>query len=861
MATKSTKFSYTNLSKSICLILSVLLFALGTFFAVNLGTGVLVLGGKDYLSGAAQRLSFSETEIFDRINRDDRAELLLLTERHSDAFRKALADSQKKSVDWTVKQYIARQSYLKQEKSPLDGEFFQRDLNIALNYDNTNETAHVSFYYQTMALSEKALRAELNRQYDEFEQEEFNTYLNNYTLADSNLREHSSLKFYVKSADGSVYTNLDTKPSLKEIEQHTVYGFVNDKVTRSQGLAGIHHEDGSNTNSFFDRKPPKGSEVAFYLDEAVIGKEPVSATSGLLLSRTLYSGDQYIAARHLYDIVKQQSAGAMLALTIISYLAGLILLLWLLHLVGHINETADEASANDGEASVGSTAVAGRARSGRAHAGLSPEPARYAKDGSRLVYATIDRFPGDIHFLLSAALASCAVLIPALQIGDKLSSDYSYWPYFPLIGATITLVSSLFLAEWLSSVCRTVKSGRGFWKNTLIWHILRWFGRLFQKLFRYCKKTWHFVEYSPKHLKKQACWLSAGYVVINLILAALASARGVWQLLGIVGIIVFNIVVVNKIAGYLKGLDEIIEASEDGAEMAVDASSLPVSLAELADNMALSQERIDAAVEKAVKEEQTRTELITNVTHDLKTPLTSLINYSDLLTRKSNVGALGDEESLQYVTVINDQSVKLKHLIDDLLEASKASAGNVQLNCTTLNLTELAAQAIAEFAPEMEKNHNEIVFVDANGQPAAAEHLIYADGPKTYRILSNLLSNTRKYSAPGTRVYAMVSDGPAVAGTSSADTSDATGAAAASLTTKFELKNISAAPLNISPEELMERFVRGDRSRGETEGNGLGLSIARDLATLMGGSLELSIDGDLFKATVTLPKQPLDEKN
>ncbi|MBQ6445696.1 MAG: HAMP domain-containing histidine kinase, partial [Clostridia bacterium] len=230
-------------------------------------------------------------------------------------------------------------------------------------------------------------------------------------------------------------------------------------------------------------------------------------------------------------------------------------------------------------------------------------------------------------------------------------------------------------------------------------------------------------------------------------------------------------------------------------------------------------------------------ELITNVTHDLKTPLTSLINYSGLLDRKAEAGELGDEESVQYIGVIHDQSEKLKHLIEDLLEASKASAGNVQLHPMPLNLTELVNQAIAEFAPEMEKNGNEILFTDADGQPFTQEHFVYADGQQTYRVLSNLLSNAQKYSAPGTRIYASVSDGPA--------------------TTLFELKNTSAEPLNISAEELMQRFVRGDRSRGETEGHGLGLSIARDLTALMGGTLSLDIDGDLFKATVALPKEKL----
>ncbi|MEE1299090.1 MAG: HAMP domain-containing sensor histidine kinase, partial [Acutalibacteraceae bacterium] len=313
-------------------------------------------------------------------------------------------------------------------------------------------------------------------------------------------------------------------------------------------------------------------------------------------------------------------------------------------------------------------------------------------------------------------------------------------------------------------------------------------------------------------------------------------------LLFLVLLVAFNLYVLARLIKYLRGLDEIIAASGTDADLTVDESGLPASLKTLVGNLTVTRETMDKAVAKAVQEERTRTELITNVTHDLKTPLTSLINYSDLLGRKAEKKELGDEESVQYIGVIHDQSEKLKHLIDDLLEASKVSTGNVQLNCTTLNLTELAAQAIAEFAPEMEKNGNEIIFTGPDGRPVTEEKLVFADGQKTYRILANLLSNAQKYSAPNTRIYATLSDG-------------APGKDGTALTTTFELKNTSAAPLNITAEELMERFVRGDRSRGETEGNGLGLSIARDLASLMGGSLALDIDGDLFKAIVTLPKQ------
>ena len=207
----------------------------------------------------------------------------------------------------------------------------------------------------------------------------------------------------------------------------------------------------------------------------------------------------------------------------------------------------------------------------------------------------------------------------------------------------------------------------------------------------------------------------------------------------------------------------------------------------------------------------------------MKTPLTSIINYSDLLSKCD----IADEQAKGYIKTINTQSEKLKRLIEDLIEASKVSTGNVTLNTVKLNLCELTVQAIVEFTPEFEKNRNEIKFNEPD-EPI----IVYADGTKTYRVLSNLMNNARKYSAPGTRVYASVYKDGSFG--------------------YFELKNISKEQLNISAEELTERFVRGDESRSK-DGNGLGLSIAKDLCKLQGGGLDIVIDGDLFKVIIKLP--------
>ncbi|MBQ1371179.1 MAG: HAMP domain-containing histidine kinase, partial [Clostridia bacterium] len=626
-------------------------------------------------------------------------------------------------------------------------------------------------------------------------------------------KDNESLKYYVRGSDGAVFTNLSEKPTLAEVKKHDVYAAKNAKVNVTGGIGYLEDRTEGGAPTLFEDTDEKAL-VYFWVND------PAEQKADITLFRALTDeNDEYIAARQMYDVMKGRPAGWILTIMIVSYLAGLALLVWFLHLAGHRN---DDPVAADG----------------------SPEPVRYAKDGSRLVTAAIDKLPGDVHFVLFAILFGLCLGLPLAGMTEA-SGNISFWPWMPLGGALTTAVCFLLLAEWLASVCRTVKSGRGYWKHTLVGRLCSWLGRNGKYIAKHWKEAVANAKYAPKQLPKRAVFWVIGYLLVNtLLINLMVHMRGPvgTALLFLVLLVAFNLYVLARLIKYLRGLDEIIAASGTDADLTVDESGLPASLKTLVGNLTVTRETMDKAVAKAVQEERTRTELITNVTHDLKTPLTSLINYSDLLGRKAEKKELGDEESVQYIGVIHDQSEKLKHLIDDLLEASKVSTGNVQLNCTTLNLTELAAQAIAEFAPEMEKNGNEIIFTGPDGRPVTEEKLVFADGQKTYRVLANLLSNAQKYSAPNTRIYATLSDG-------------APGKDGTALTATFELKNTSAAPLNITAEELMERFVRGDRSRGETEGNGLGLSIARDLASLMGGSLALDIDGDLFKAIVTLPKQ------
>ena len=232
----------------------------------------------------------------------------------------------------------------------------------------------------------------------------------------------------------------------------------------------------------------------------------------------------------------------------------------------------------------------------------------------------------------------------------------------------------------------------------------------------------------------------------------------------------------------------------------------------------------DVCVESArqqMKSERMKTELITNVSHDIKTPLTSIINYVDLLRRTDD-----EAERAEYLAILDNQSQRLKKLIEDLMEMSRASSGNVSVEITPTDVCEAVNQALGEFSDNLERC-GLTVMAKVPQEPCMA----LCDGRHLWRVLSNCLSNVVKYALPGTRVYVDVErQGQKV---------------------EISIKNISAQMLNITAGELMERFVRGDASRN-TEGNGLGLNIAKSLMELQGGRLELSVDGDLFKVVLTL---------
>ena len=240
------------------------------------------------------------------------------------------------------------------------------------------------------------------------------------------------------------------------------------------------------------------------------------------------------------------------------------------------------------------------------------------------------------------------------------------------------------------------------------------------------------------------------------------------------------------------------------------------------------------AVETSMKDERLKADLITNVSHDLKTPLTSIINYVDLIKREQ----VDNPKVQEYIEVLDTKSQRLKQLTEDLLEASKISSGNIVLHMERINLVELLNQTLGEFSEKFEQKG----LIPVVNAPSQAIYVL-ADSRRSYRVMENLFNNIFKYALEGTRIYIDL-------GFTEWKSADGNGSQAGVF---LSMKNISAMELNVAPEELTERFIRGDESR-TTEGSGLGLSIAKNLTEAMNGMFEISIDGDLFKVVIVFPK-------
>lgn len=426
----------------------------------------------------------------------------------------------------------------------------------------------------------------------------------------------------------------------------------------------------------------------------------------------------------------------------------------------------------------------------------------------------IDRMPYDIYLVVMGTVFCFGVMF--LLMLAEIAMNESNIRVYCLIGFLLLFgLLSLCLLSFILTTAARLKMG-GFLKNTLCYKLVRLFWRGTKGFFLWLGRAFRTIA-----LEWRVFILTAGFLWASFFCAVIAADRGSGGV--ILLLFAFYAVTVYAACSISKAFKQIIKGSRAIAEGDVDYKINTVSmrgeLKGLAEDLNSIAGGMGKAVERQIKSERLKTELITNVSHDIKTPLTSIINYVDLLKKEPLEG-----KAIEYADILEKHANRLKKLTLDLIEASKAATGNITPELVPVNLCELVNQAVGEYSERLEDG-NITPVVD---MPEDARYIM-ADGKLFWRVIDNLLGNAAKYSQPGTRLYISVTDrGGQVA---------------------LDMKNISRERLNIAPDELTERFVRGDSSR-HTEGSGLGLNIAKSLTELQKGSFSIEIDGDLFKVEV-----------
>lgn len=411
---------------------------------------------------------------------------------------------------------------------------------------------------------------------------------------------------------------------------------------------------------------------------------------------------------------------------------------------------------------------------------------------------------------------------------DKIPLDLMAVVFMLPIGFFIgyfNYASSIAVALWGAAVLNCVflflitfvtrcKAGTVL-KNNVIWYAIRLLWRILKAIGRWIG---HLVRSIPIIWRTALVILAA--FIFALAIGSNMSVLSLPMLLLYLLLAVFALYIAIGFATLQRGSKALAEGDYSKP---VDTRFLRGDLKRCGENLNKVQQGVQRAVDERLRSERMKTELITNVSHDIKTPLTSIVNYVDLLKKED----IDNPKAQEYLEVLDRQSKRLKKLTEDLVEASKASSGVIPVDCQPTNVKVLLSQLEGEYEERLQKAELTMIV-----HPAAGDPVVLADGKLLSRVMDNLMNNIGKYAMPGTRVYAAAA----------ADEKEST----------ISIKNVSRNELNVSADELMERFVRGDSSR-HTEGSGLGLSIAKSLVELQGGRFELSIDGDLFRADISLP--------
>ena len=671
--------------------------------------------------------------------------------------------------------------------------------------------------------------------------EEFAKHYNRY--ADELKKYYPSGKYFIRDASGRVYTNikgLNSKSTVKEIEQkfasfgfccqkreygemylpdgkyyiqgaYSAYWMDNDGVYETTTLPAVVtttlapvEAANSQTTTLVEKvvdgekvTAPVAAEPTTYKIDAYSSTPFVDENDGwyCMLGVDMYPDDYadtdlFKTSRFQIETAKEILSDALFAIG----LMGALFLVCFIYLI---------------------------ARAGR-------------RKGSKDLYLLrTDRIFTEIRIAVDGILGFGVVLLMFSAI-----DEFAYDDQRKVLTRMLSILAALFAVVVLDLVLFITKQikAKTLLKNTFIgWLVIKCFGSIWRKF----KKIRSAYKEKIKPLVRERLLYTREFRKGTLIRIGIIAGVNIllifWGTIEVASnhtcfiymlTLLADLLLLLWVIRFIGGLEKIFSALDEikagNYNVHISLFALPSTLRANAEKVMSLRDGLKTAVEEAVRQEQTKTELITNVSHDLKTPLTSVINYVELL-KNCNIT---DEDAKEYLAVLGEKSDRLKKLIEDLVEASKASTGNIKVDFVQVSLNEMVSQLLGEHSDGLDRKKLNVI-----AEIPEDSITVKADGKLLYRVMENLIVNVEKYSLYGTRVYVSVKQ------------EDACG------TVTF--KNISEQPLNITADQLKERFVRGDESRS-TEGNGLGLSIAQSLCGVQGGELEISINGDLFTATVKL---------
>ena len=633
---------------------------------------------------------------------------------------------------------------------------FEMNDNIATEYKQSQWFAD-KYFYSVLDKVGKAERSEETGQYIQLEDSKGQQY---YYSEDYNHDSEICINYIIIDKEtGKMYTNIksnDYQQTMNENSSNPYYW----NIVNGQIQTDINYMNQDNMKYDYTYYHEMIDTQPVLIDETAKTLRDYDIYTSYNQTRTEQSFD-FVTTQDIYQFVTSNQKLPVFALAI-SLILLTIIAIYLLWAIGH----------------------------------------KKGKEGITLDF--IDEIPYELVFLLFCIIIPMFWAIAVNSVTDS----------FNYIFVTILIISYIICYVMTAGLTiTTIKriKAKQFWRSFLTYRILRWFKNKIKK---------YIDEFRNKtDNTKKIFWLYWGFVLITTILLSMFVTG-----IAILILIAFWIWAYYQLRKYVRQeemLKETLKKIYDGdTNVHINEQELEGALKEMAIYINDIAGGFKNAIEENLKAERLKTELITNVSHDIKTPLTSIINYVDLLKKED----IKDEKIREYIDILDVKSQRLKKLTEDLVEASKASSGNVKLNIENINIKELINQTIGEFKDRLE-SRNLQVETDMPNEDVRID----ADNRYMYRIMENLFSNISKYAQENSRVYIDVKK--------------------TNKKVNISIKNISKDRLNISSDELMQRFVRGDKSR-YTEGSGLGLSIAKSLTELQGGTFDIVIDGDLFKVVM-----------